>query len=567
MQRMRNKLNQLISTPWICLLVSFAMAAVFFLLSAQIQSVAYQTNDDNAIAFALAGYQTGAPYPNALFIHCALGSAFAFLYRAFPNLAWWGIIQIALLLVSESCIFFCILSFSGRRGVPFAASAAVLGLFAIVFFLPSAVEITYTVTACIAGCAGLALIIYAADRDRLWILFPAVLLIISAYLYRKESGYVILCYLVPAAGIACWLNPVRRRVLIAVSTGVILLCGVLGTLNRSVRESVNGEEYVRFSTYRERFTDYPRDTYQENPELYLDAGWDEELYELADNWCFLDPRVNAESLHRITDGSVRKGYSLSGALNRMLSFFAEEHSALGMSAGILLLLILCWTMDGSGLLHWIAAAVFLGGAGMCFYLCLKGRFIFRSFETVCLPMAVLTLILLFFCPRRKERKRRTLAEILIAGICCICFATGLINAKNLRVNGATVQLTNVRQVNDYVMQHPDETFIRDAGTAADLDVFSSYPGTGPINLISWGGCGMYSDAYYQQLRLNGIRGIHSEILFEDSVYFLTKEDSRAKEILDAYLKTIQPAGELVLRERFGSGYAVYAIKTMKEEPV
>ena len=326
-QMKKHPMMRIYGSFWGRLVLVWALVAVLLSAFSAVQTVSYLTNDDNAIAYTLAGYNTGAPSPYALFINCLLGFPVSALYTSAPGVAWWAVLQLAAIAVSAAVIGACMLRAGQRRGAPLIVMLAGFALLLLLLLLQPVVEPTYTVTAAVIGTAGCALVVCAAEEPRrgkriaLDVLSCALLLL--AFLYREETGFALLCFYFAAcayrafvavrgggadfaaarpgetpgsvpeteragAGEPARAAGLRRRGLkraCALFFAALIVCMAAFWINNALQTAYHGAEYRTFFHYRERFTDYPRDTFLENPALYESVGWDEALYDLADHWC------------------------------------------------------------------------------------------------------------------------------------------------------------------------------------------------------------------------------------------------------------------------------------------
>ena len=560
-------------------LTAALVAALFLCVAALVQQISFATNDDNAVAFALAGYQTGAPYPYALFINCLLGYLVSGLYAVLPAVPWWAALQLLALFFSFTGVGAALLRVCARHGRPLWGGLCLYAAFLLLFCLQPVILLTYTVTAAALGACAAALTAAAArepdaKRRRLYRAL-GLAAVVGAFLYREETGFAALCFY-GAALLYQALSGGWKRALLLLAAAA-LLCGGAFAFNNAMHARVDGPAYTAFFRERERFTDYPRDAYADNPALYEAAGWDEPLYRLADEWYFLDERIDAASLRTITEGSAAQRVPLSEALTSFADAFGEDPAARCMplyfllAAAFLIGARLCGGQEqgkGKGkrqnracLLTGLAAL--LGGACLCLYLCIHGRFPLRSMQVVALPCAALVTALAADAETGGGTAgKRTFAAFAAAALLC-ALCGGVQEARELRHNGPAQMLSDARAVNAYVLAHPDGVYIRDAYSAPDIDAFTVYPGDSekPVNLLSWGGCGMRSEAYRRQLAVNGLQEGYAELFRQEGVYFLTATGSAAETALRAYLAA--RFGEAVVftqSDTIGERFSVYRIQ-------
>lgn len=587
---------------WGRVVLSAAIAAIVLSLFSAIQQITYLTNDDNAIAFTLAGYHTGEPVPYALFINCLMGYLVSALYTAAPAVPWWAVLQIASIAFAMTIIGACMLSVGAKRELPLLIPLALYGALLALLFAQPVVELTYTVTAAILGAAGVALVLCAADaaslkrRQTLDVL--GALLTVGAFLYREETGFALLCFFAAACAYRALLSATaKRRAAVKAEesepsaqeaeqvdvgeTGVsarghrgeqcrmcalflITLAVCLGALlfNNLMQRAYHGGEYRTFFAWRERFTDYPRDSFADNPELYRAAGWDETVYDLADHWCFMDARINAEAFKSITEGSTAEGITLTQAAAHCIEV-VDGDVALRMicAYGLCTILFALHTFwrDRSQLPRLAAMiAILIGTAALCLFLGLRGRFLARTFQVVAIPGCVaLTLLVLQAASFDHQRFARVGLIALACAAGVLAAASGLLQAKELRANSPRRLLEENRAVMEYVLEHPENVYIRDTYVVTDVDAITTYPKQKPTNLLSWGGCEMRSATAERQLAVNGLTSRYADVFGRENVRFITRTGSDEEAAMDRYLRYAYGGASLALVETITGEIAVY----------
>ena len=534
---------------WLRLAAAGLIAGGFLFACGKLTTITFLTNDDNAIAFALAGYQTGSPYPFALFTNCLLGYFVSGLYGAFPGVPWWGVLQLAFLFLSFTVFGETLLRVCLRKGKSPAWGLCIYSVTLLCLMIQPVAQLTYTVTGAIVGGAGAVCIAGAAWEDKKGKRLSGILggiLVVLAFLYREETGYPVLCFFA-AAVLFRLIKGGRGAVkgLLPLMAVVPVLCLGAFLFNTAMHDQVNGQVYTEFFTWRERFTDYPRDAYEENPSLYESAGWTQPVYNMADHWCFLDQRIDASSLKTIvTESNVnQESASLTNALHKLWTFFQEEESTW------FTLLFLCalgfylafhgpWHKENRAGTVAGFVSVF-GGLCLCVYLCLSGRFMMRSYQVVCIPLVLLLGVWAAGAEAPCSGRSLWSGRLIFIFIACVGLFGGYRSLKELRANSPKEMLADCRTVSAYALANPEKTYLRDPYTAPDIDPFTVYPVEKPVNLVSWGGCGMRSDAYHKQLAFGGLAGEDEALLLEENVYLLTRGDLGLEQILadgvkDAY---------------------------------
>ena len=89
----------------LCWLIGIGMTAALFAFVFLALDPKYAVNDDSGILRPFMGYETGEPAHFQIFIHGLLAWPIYWLAKAFPTVAWFSIVQIALLCLSCWMIF------------------------------------------------------------------------------------------------------------------------------------------------------------------------------------------------------------------------------------------------------------------------------------------------------------------------------------------------------------------------------------------------------------------------------------------------------------------------------
>ena len=554
MKRVRN----LLLRPAYRFLLSGLIAAVLTGLCFLVTSVTFLTNDDNAIAHALAGYQTGTPEAVVLFTNVLLGWPVSFLYRVLPTVPWWSVLQLFALWLSETLILDSLIESSLDAGLPaLLPLAAFAALFALLL-LPVTVQLTYTLTACVLGTAGVLRYASGIRKHRPAAVTGGVFLVLASFWLRDDTGLVMLCFL--AAECFRMLLEKKKQILRTVLPVLltVLLCAASYGINRSMHLSVNGKDYEEFFRWREQFSDFSRDSYKDNPDLYASVGWDENLYLLADSWCYLDERVNADTLKSISESSRHP--DLSDAGSTLAAFFRKCPEADRMAVLILLLLLILLLGKPSPAALWTGIGIFLGSWVLTGYLCLTDRILLRSVQVIFIPAAFLLTDLALSCPACSGKAviRKAAGILVLAGCCCF----GLMQAYGLRLNSPKEMLQRSEAILSYAAAHRDTVLIADPFSAPDIHAFAVYPdGSYPDNLVSWGGCDFFSRASRKQLENHGITVLNETIFFAPSVRFLTRSGSAEERRLLNYLSGKYPGCAAEIIDRTGEDYAVYRFES------
>ena len=173
-------------------LISLAITAGLFLFIALFLDWRYSQNDDISILRSFMGYETGEPAHFQIFIHGLLAWPIYWLAKAFPTVAWFSIVQIALLCLSCWMIFKSVMQCFVNRDKPlWMGVVGALALAAV--FLELCTQITFTLTAGLLGAAAVAQVLSidaekSGFRQTALGVMGALPPTAFAYALRKESA-------------------------------------------------------------------------------------------------------------------------------------------------------------------------------------------------------------------------------------------------------------------------------------------------------------------------------------------------------------------------------------------
>lgn len=538
--------------------------------------ITYLNNDDANIARALSGAQTGTPYPTHPFIHFVLGVCVSACYRVLPAVPWWTVFQLAFLFFGMTAAGACLLTLCGRRGVRMCIPCAVW-VFAVWALYGYAVcQITFTLTSAVLGAAGVALFLTMEPGERGWTLDAAlgVLCAVLCFFVRNSGGRAML----PFWGLAlvyraaeAWLRKERRVAARQLGTLAVLAAAAVLTLAGYRYGFVrwNAEAYPAFDDVRSRYLDYPVDSYAENPALYASAGWDGTLASLADNWFFMDARVNAESLGKITSGSAAQNRpaieKLRGAIEAGVTLARGNGQMLYiLTAFLAVLLAAAYRFRRRADWPAFAATVCFGGGAflMCLYLGYSGRFLLRTFEMLAYPAFCGMLLCAVRVgapgePRIVSRAAK-LCWRAAAALSAMLLLWGTGNAvRFLTARDASAEVAQIRTLKAYAAAHPENLYIRDTSASDDIDAFPA-AGILTVNLLDWGGTGMYTGAQQEQLRQNGLESLDMSAFAKENTYFVTTEGAGTTAIFETYLRE-NALGTLIPVDTLPNGVRIFRI--------
>lgn len=570
-------------------LLSFILSSLFFLTVHYSTPVVFFINDDENILYSLAGYYTNGSPADHSFVNYVLGSFIRMLYRAFPILPWYGIYHVLVLFLSIAVLNRCILK-AGQEGNCLFFSYFFLIIFHIVLYLYMVILMQFTTTSALAGTAAIALIFLRDGKNSAlrvyWCdTFLSILLLLLCYMHRKNSGYVIFCFyfLVYGWQLACIFRRetgwIRFRALIMASCGLFLAIVLLGSVmwgSNAARGTDGWNFFYQYDTARYRMTDYPHDTYEENPELYQQIRWNESLYTLAGEtwWFFMDERINVDSYSQIAQTGFYDTPHGPGEMIRAAKNLLKNDSFAG--SGFFLFcfssLLAAINLLGRKKRNWLSILLILccfGGALLQIsYLCLKDRFILRAFHVILLPATVIMTLCFLVNTNEWRYSHKKMYQGALAFVCAYClvvlsqklpvFYSALRQQAQERVEISQ----NTLEIERYAMEHPDRVYVYDTGLTFRYLPFITYTGHYPSNLFFWGGMGWNSPTFFEQLSCNQMENLYSPVFFQENVYYITRETYMPgglsmRERFETYLEENYGNFGVQLEEILGNGISVY----------
>ena len=344
-----------------------------------------------------------------------------------------------------------------------------------------------------------------------------------------------LCYLILGLLYFGIKEKIRIRTLIVsmvVIAFVVLSAFGLDAISTNYKASKNGESFKAFNNARSQYMDYPHDAYEDNPQLYEDAGWDYDVYCMVNRWCFMDERVTEESFRQITANSIRKGKEKD--IRTIISRWKESKDlVLYDCKGIIWIIVIMITIICSIIHKNISVCIvnilnLLGTALLIVYQLYSGRLLYRSVIICFIPSMVLSLLLFIRLASAAKWKKEIPLILVLLILCSSCEMYSSItrafdeNAKK----DAISQSDQDRMVSDYVVEHSDNIYIKNIFITKSISPYTIYPDRKPSNLLGWGGSEWGCHAHRIRNEQYGISVVNGELFKRDNVYLISDLDFR-----------------------------------------
>ncbi len=547
--------------------------------------VRFSTNDDMRIMYALAGYNTGEPYPYHPFINYFLGKFISMQYYYFPQIPWYVFFHIFCLFTGIVIIGKCFLKLAAKREISIIIPIFLHIIVYYTIMIFPVTQIQFSTTPAVLGSAAVILVftldIQKDSKGNIFAnLITSVLLLILCYMTRSFTWYCIMCFY----GLAVFYQLFHffpgkikqnwKKILLL--CGSILFTGITVLILREtslyLKDSVEvNKEFKEYNKYRADFQDYHmRLGYENNSEFYTELGWTRNTYSAALSLLFLDENINADNFQKITEvyKENTEHRTLNDAYETVKDIFEKYRVAKsGMAIIVILFITGIIVSFNSKKFRKESICLFFSFAGyllMFAALGYRGRLPIRTFMVISVVETVVgASFLLNIVPKIMSKRVRWTLEI--CGVCMVLLSMYNIRAIYLKKEGSETQtvtsatMQQVEEFEKYALEHPEEVFVYDFTVATvQRNPFIVFPDKKPVNCIISGGSYTFSTIYYKQLAENGMTSLYWEDLLEDNMYYVTADSQFLNLVRDNLIEKTKK--DIIVKEckSFGvSGVAIY----------
>lgn len=503
-------------------LLAGLMTAVLWVFLYFYADIHYATNDDQFILRTFMGCQPGGAPTFHLYIHGMYAYPLRWLSLLFPGVAWFSIIQIALLSLSLTVIAKSVIQCFCRAGRGLWVGAFFAALYLTVFGMSYCARITYTSTAAQLGAAAVAqmLSVDCKSRSNASILRSmgfALLLVVLCYGLRQMTALPVLAY----CGIAfalkymtCFgfpshsLRPGKPMIVTLLMVAVVM--GGLA-VGREIEIDAKGQrDYLDWQQARISVLDYI-DLEKLPPEALEAVGWTNTQVELLLKWNTMDEAVSTEAFRTIreTQYNADTRTSPGAAIQDLLLRSPYVAYSIALWAMMLILLFVLLLRRGKdGFWHRMALiCVFAFCLSFFTYLALLGRLPYRAVVVPILPAAVFV-----FCLLPEGLPPRSGKPALTAVLCGLCLLMSLCYAvpaaRYVKKQPLEWDYSAFADLDRQAVIHSDRLYIYSTELVNDMRMFPDFSGGIPTNLMFWGGWQRGSPEYIARLAPFGLNSDH-----------------------------------------------------------
>lgn len=555
-----------------------AMAGAFLTIPAF-----FPTNDDAYAHQILSGGISSSPTARIMFINYGLCWIFSLLYTVVPAVPWWVVGHLVALFLSISLIGRTLLVKLRIRGVSCSVllqlvslAAADYGLFAVLI-----ARLQFTTTASLLVAAAI-ISTCAWNTDERAVcgsvftrtILPAVMAV-WGFAMRSQSGYLGMFFWLSAIAVmACAMKgSLKNRVIqLAPMIKPVAVAGVaalaLLAINAMEYSSPEWQGRRELASEFAAFTDYPRVSYDEDPDLYDSVGWDEDLLALASDWYFMDERISSEALRTINEGNTAGIDNLRsdfwGIIKSRATDLRQPTSLAYLLVFVAMGVLALRGAQGKAAKSLVCGAAFVAGVLMA-YLLVKGRLPERAIWSITIPAtaALASIALRGMAGNRRADARRSLAQrLVVIGLSVLFILPGLLAVRQYGWGSEDYATRSRREENieafhAYASEHEDTFYFY----AADTNLTSQYIWRlwWPDNVSSWGGWQFCYDWFESGMRDAGFDGVPmSEDFFRGNVCVVLR-DNATKETFTNYMSDLFGPVDLELVDTITSEIQVYRV--------
>lgn len=446
--------------------------AVFLMLTVILVRVGFESNDDLTLAAFVDG-QMAHSTAYIPYINIVLGAALKLVYTVLGrDAAWHTFCQYALLYAGLTALSFVICERVGTlRG---AAIVTVLLLF---FGVDVYCVINYTKTAAVCTVGGMALLLYAAEREgrHPFAILNGVLLTVMGFLLRDMEFLpcfalmAVLC-LRPLWTLLSDINSAGEKLrklgkLVLPYALVLALCLGFRAVNEWAWSREPWSTYHRFDKVRVAYSDYGRPAYDLMPAVYDALGISEADAALLADGDYFDPETfSADTMQAISEArdAVFPRPSLGECVGLLLDKAVPGFCVNLYFYGFLLILIL-WIAAGE---HRLCDWLCLAGEGAVFcaaylYLIWRGRYLVLRVDLGLFfaAAAVMTLML----SGEKLRRERMLTVLTLA----LAFMTSWYLMRDSLRTAEAEDKSGTRAAYERILQDEDHVYLAKLDAVTD----------------------------------------------------------------------------------------------------
>lgn len=541
---------------WFSVLLNLLFLTLIFIIFRPV----YETNDDIGISNMVNGAK-GSYDPHLVFVHYFLGLLLSAFYRLAGSVAWYALLQYAVLFCAFTAVTYVVIRRLGGSGVWIAL------ILLTIFGYEGYVSMQFTKTAGIVSSAGMLVMFDSVDRERARYgeLLCGIALACLGSMYRYNQFFAE-AFLMTGTGV-CFLLVLHRReqrvrfgmLVRCIASFAVLLGLVLGLhwIDQSVYQGdPSWKEYQAYNRARARLYDFGFPDYDAHRELYQELGINKNALKMYRDWNHMDTeKLTTEVLRELEANKEPRAFDRS-FVEDFFETFPVGFFTIPVFYGFLLIFVF-WLFWGNHRREEIAALVYeaLITGLLYLYLFYEGRYLYNRVD-VGLWFAV-TLVLLWTFRQGAPYFQEKTGLVLFLAVTIFCQKDW---SKLWRVNSekAVSGMLEARAVIEEIGNDTEHLYLAKAKTisfAKSYGVFDQVPFGMARNLYPLGGWASASPVFADILAEYGVSNPFRDVVGNEAVYLI---DSNMKQTMKYIHTYYDEDAEAVLVKEIG-GYKVYQI--------
>jgi len=523
------------ATPWLIglLIASLLMGAL--LLFADVQ---YTGNDDTPLLRATMGYW-GEPSTFNLRMHAAFSWLLYGLATLWPGVAWYSILQLFLLWISQAVIVKSLMQSARQKGLSVWWGAVAGALFLAAFTVYISCRITFTVTAALCGAAAV-FQLASADFSRkrgpvLLGIAGSAALLLSCYFLRMTAVLPAACFYV-LLFVFKLVASHSRRALTALFVLAALFAAAVGWQALDIRMQGLADD-IAWQQARTELYDYTGFPQTVSDDTLAELGWSSDEFTLAGNWFFLNDNITAEAFETLTAQQAEPDTAMSDRLAAAWDtlFAVVSEGKLRLALLCLLAVALAAALRGGRRTALYLLLALLGGAALLFALAYINRLPSRAVYSVLLPMGAAVYAALF---NRKARHRALAIASLAPLAACVMLTVFAVAAQaSAAYIAPSAYFTDTTSdlhadLDEIALMNDDMLIIYDLSLSFDHRLFPDTSEGIPQNLMLWGGWTAHTRGWRLILSSFGIHQLDPSLFLRDNVLYASTYDQPTTELMN-----------------------------------
>lgn len=519
--------------------LSIIVVGILVALLWKVCPIMFQNNDDKFLLYMIAGYTTGTPNICTVFGGFLWAGFINLFYKVYAGITWYTIITLAAIVISIIIICRTMVETNVRQQIIIGFVVFIALFFITLCYFATAIQ--YTVTAAYVGVAGVCASLLAdwTDSKKKRIAYTVIssLLVLTSYSIRKQMGLVTMSCI----AIVLFFMLIKKERAYAIKAAVVLVAvfAITYISNLAFEKYTGLDQFNKDYSIVQRWIDYPHiDIADDTDGVYESVGWDQELYDAATEWFFLDERVSTENIQVINNASSNESITFSERMDRAWAAINNKQMVnvqVAIWCIVLLIanitLIRCKKTKNEILNLLCADALFIFFVVVAVYFCfLQGRFPLRVYQALVIIYFAPSLAIALKLLNTKECNKTSalIAAVMLLSVpaCYKGYASGsmLYQAKLATHDADRIEMiSQVTNLEEYAAENKDNLYVYDYELSQPSAPFVNFEKNKPYNILFWGGWTYDSPVYYAQLEANGRDSLKPEDLIDRNVYLCGKQ--------------------------------------------